>query len=466
MRIEARSGQEEAHILTGIIISTPVLARIAAKWDSTDGGPFASRYANLVAHWAVKYHRQYNAAPGPAIQGLYGQWAATPAADKDTAALVERFLAGLSESYAADGTLTPDYLIDMAGRHFNRVRAQRAITAAQAMLDGNDVDGAWGALNAAGRLEMGVGAGVDILLDTDAAAAAWAEDQQPLFTYPGALGRFFSNAFTRDSFVSLVASTGRGKTWWMCDFALQAARARKRTAFFVVGDMSLAQIERRFQIRCARQSNNSRPYNYPTALTRGKEEYFATVAHDRRTDEPLSARAGIEAFKRVQQKDIKSRESYLKVSVHPSLSITSEGLGGVIAGWQLAGWVPDVVVVDYPDNLGPPPGVKDKREQINVTWQQLKGLSQTLHACVIVATQSDAAGYDKITLRKGNFSEARFKNDHVSAIMALNQTDEEKRAGVYRLNWTKFREAEYDEARCVHVASCLAIGNPAVLSCL
>ena len=42
--------------------------------------------------------------------------------------------------------------------------------------------------------------------------------------------------------------------------------------------------------------------------------------------------------------------------------------------------------------------------------------------------------------------------------------EEEKKLGVYRLNWVLLREGYYVESRCVTVAGCLEIANPCMLS--
>ena len=49
-------------------------------------------------------------------------------------------------------------------------------------------------------------------------------------------------------------------------------------------------------------------------------------------------------------------------------------------------------------------------------------------------------------------------------MVGINSNDEEKEAGVIRLNWVVLREGAYNVNNCVHVAGCLSIANPAVNS--
>ena len=189
--------------------------------------------------------------------------------------------------------------------------------------------------------------------------------------------------------VKLVAPGGRGKTYWMMDMAYQAMLARNRVAFFIVGDMSQEEMEMRLQTRAIARPSLLGPYDYPLAITRTKGEQYATVTLDRRRPDAVFGPAeGWAALHAVQMNEVKSRDSYLKLSAHPSISITVDGLIAVLDGWSLDGFVPDCVVIDYPGNLAPPPGIKDKRDQINYNWQTLRGLAQRLHCLVLIADPS------------------------------------------------------------------------------
>jgi replicative DNA helicase len=130
------------------------------------------------------------------------------------------------------------------------------------------------------------------------------------------------------------------------------------------------------------------------------------------------------------------------------------------------GWIPDVIVIDYADILAPETGTSglDFRHQTNETWKALRRLSQDYHCLVITATQSDARSYDGKLLTMSNFSEDKRKLSHVTGVVGLNQSPEEKKNGIYRLNWVVLREGVYLEQNCITVAGCLGIANPAMIS--
>jgi hypothetical protein len=132
------------------------------------------------------------------------------------------------------------------------------------------------------------------------------------------------------------------------------------------------------------------------------------------------------------------------------------------------GWVPDVVVIDYADLLAPEAGSGrlDFRHQIDATWKILRRISLDYHILVLTATQAAARSYDQWLIRKGDFSEDKRKNAHVTGMIGINQTPAEKKKGVYRLNWIFLRDGEWTESQYVWMAGNLALGCPAMRSLL
>jgi hypothetical protein len=127
------------------------------------------------------------------------------------------------------------------------------------------------------------------------------------------------------------------------------------------------------------------------------------------------------------------------------------------------GWITDVVVVDYADLLGDPPGYhKENRDKINANWKAMSDLRLDKNLLLLTATQANAESYGKRTMGKKSFSDDKRKNAHVTAMITINKVDEEEERGVYRLDWL-FRRNEA-KAPQVHVAGCLALANPAMVS--
>jgi len=462
MRIEQRSGADEKKVLTGMILDRQVLSRIAAQWKP--GGMFRSPWCNLVGNWCVEYLSKYDAPPKKEIQSLYNTWAET-ANNKTVVHLIGDFLETLSDEYEAAGDLNAEYLIDLAGRHFNTVQMEALAEAIQSDIASGNLTKAIERVTGWNKVELGVGAGVDVLNDTEAIREAFEAKSEALVTFPGALGEFFGTTLERDGFIGIMGPDKRGKSYWLAEIAYRALLARRRVAFFECGDLSQAQVMRRLMCRVSKHPLVPCTANYPVMISRQKGSWTAEVEYKEKVfSAPLSWRRANKACQELITK-LKTNSTLWKLSCHPNSSISISGIKGILAGWEREGWVPDVVVIDYADILASDNNRIDIRHQINETWKQMRALSQSLHCLVVTATQSDADAYRKNIITRSNFSEDKRKLAHVTGMVGLNQTIEEKDLGITRLNWVVRRDGAYSETKCVHVAGCLALANPAVVSC-
>lgn len=463
MRVSKRDSKDERQILIGMIVDDFVVANVAERWD---GKLFAGKWSNLLATWCVEFYRRYDRAPGSAIEARFESWSQS-GGDEDTVSLVERFLESLSGEYETlSKEINSDYLIDRAAHHFNRVRVDNLRKALEGDVDTSRIDLAVDRIRSFDHVEMGQGSAIDVLQDQQAIRDAFEKRSEPLITYSGALANFFGNSLERDGFIAFMGPEKRGKTFWLMDVAWRAVLQRRRTAFFAVGDMSQDQMLRRFASRACRRPLHAGTIKYPKMLNRDPDSDIAEPLIEQRTfTNALTWKRAWKIFQETCRRKIKSKDPYLRMSVHPNSSINVAGIKSIISGWERRGWVPDVIVIDYADILAPPAGSgTESREQTNASWKQLRALSQSLHCLVVTATQSDAQSYNADTVRRSHFSEDKRKLAHVTGLIGLNATEPEIALGLMRLNWIVLRESKFTESQCVHVAGCLDIANPAVLS--
>ena len=179
----------------------------------------------------------------------------------------------------------------------------------------------------------------------------------------------------------------------------------------------------------------------------------------------LSWRKAKKACEKVMAKKVKSKETYLKLSCHFNSTLSVDGIESILKEWERNNWIPDIIVIDYADILKMVYTGKEGRDCIDETWKRLRALSQRRHCLLITATQSDAASYDRGTLKMANFTDDRRKIDSVTGMIGINQTESEKKKGIMRLNWVSLRDDAYHTSNCVYVAGCLSIANPAIKSC-
>jgi hypothetical protein len=462
MKVErVDGGERERLICVGMIVDQVVLAKLAAGWN---GDLFLSPWANRIGSWCVEYFESYGKPPGKAIQSIYEAWASDNS-DDDSAKIVGRFLQTLSGEYQRlKKELVPQYVLDTAGKHFNRVKLIRTRDAMTGFLEMNQTEKAEKLVNDYHRVEVGGGSWIDPLTDESALESAFVSKQEPLIVYPEALGNFFGEALERDAFVGIQAPEKTGKSWMLQDMAWRAMQQGRKVAYFEVGDMSQNQIMRRLMVRAAKRPWKAETIKYPTFLQTKPEEPFGFPDFEEKEFKSvLSLATAKAALAKIVAKDPK-RKGLFRMSCHPNSTISILGVRAILQGWVREGWIPDVVLIDYADILAPVAGFKDSRDSINATWKHCRGLSQSLHCLVVTATQADAGASDVETQSRSNFSEDKRKYSHVTGMVAINQTTIEKERQLMRLNWLVLREGEYVATKCCHTVGCLAISNPFVKS--
>lgn len=463
MKVETLDGSTERRIVIAMIVDKTVLGRVSTKWIKE--GLFKNEWSNLIGGWCVKYFKKYGKAPKKNIEGIFESWG-SETRDKATVGIVERLLSSVSEEYAALAKESnSDFITDLAAVHFNEVAAVRLSEAVKGHVDNGEVDKAVDKINTFGKIEIGVGAGIDVFRDEQAMRDAFASQQESLIEMPGDLGKFFGRSLERDGFISLLAPEKRGKTHLLMRLSVLAVMQRRKVAFFAVGDMSQNQMMKRFMPMIARRPLRQGTIKIPRSMEFDINTDEIVVNHkEKEYEDDLDWQRSLEACKSFMDTKAKSNDTLLRLSCHPNSSLNVHGIVSILQTWDRESWSPDIVVIDYADILAPPSGVADTRDQINMTWKQLRNLSQSRHCLVLTATQADAASYKAGILDMSNFSEDKRKLAHVTGMIGLNATKEEKDLGVLRLNWIVRREEEYSEGRCVYCAGCLAIGDPFIKS--
>lgn len=461
MKIERRDSSTERAILIGLLTDKAVARGVSAR-VTKDTSLFASRWSNLLCRWAVEYYRKYGKPIGRNIERYFDGWA-QKTKDEETIKLVEKFLSGLSTEYERKSKPSPDYVLDLAGQHFLKVQIRQLAAELEGDLEAGEVEKAAKKLTDYRKIEVGSTAGIDLFSDAQVIKAAFEAKSKPIIRFgQKATDLFFGHMLAREEFIALMGKAKVGKSFFLQELAFQAVRCKRKVAFFEVGDQSQHQLIRRFGARAAGIPIwvDGHPVKLPTEILSGGGTGPPTIEYDEQLFKHAitweQARDGLKKF--IGAKD------RMRLSVHPNSSISVYKIETVLDDWAQDGFVPDAVLIDYADILAPMDGKLDSRDQINATWKGMRRINQKLHCCWITATQSDAASYETDLLRRKNFTDDRRKFDHVTGMIGINQTDKEKKEGIYRLNWLLGRDLDFPEDTCLHCAACLPLGNPMVRS--
>jgi hypothetical protein len=455
MKVVRHDGSDERHAVCALVHSPTVLAAVSAAWDRES---FASKYANILASWCVDHYTKYKDAPGiGGITARFDTW--KDIADATLVGTMADWLATLP----ATSDMSDDYAVDMIRGIVQRNSLKRLGNALVNLAENGKIEDALNIQNQWKRPKIGQEeSGVFPLEDPSVIARAFQHTtKEPLIKYTGALGEFFGDVLSSDSFVSLLAPEKTGKTTVLMDFVWRSVEQGRRTAFFSCGDMSQDQVIVRLLPRLCKRPLKGGRFMIPTELTYENKE--PKIVREPKSAPPITLEDATKAFAATAGADPKR----FRLLTHPAGTITAKDISNQVSRWADEGWVPEVIVIDYADILGAPPGFKEKREQIDETWRELRALSTRMRCLVLTASQSDTEGYSAWLLTKKNFSDSKTKVAHVTAMIGLNMTESERRQNICRYNYVALREAEFmqDKPAYVAVAGCTKVGRPSLISC-
>lgn len=502
-KIEMMGDFIERRIVTGLIVSTEYIRETLPAWNIQY---LLSSAAREIAGWCVDHYRQYHRAPGRDIEGIFAG-KLNNGMPKSRADDIEEILSGLSRDYEHDSFNLP-YLLDETQKFFKQRNVELFCDKIQNTLN---TEGSTAAEYVASNYRKPIQSEqnvIDPFASRRKIHQAFAESEQPLIRFGKALGEFWDEQFTRDSFIALMAPEKRGKTYMLMEVAMRAMRQNSNVAFFQAGDMSERQQLKRLCVYLAKRSDKARyckemyvpvvdcEYNQLDSCDREEREcdfgVFESVPKSLKYDtlvglfrenpdykpctnckrqrgvvwlrlaeatEPLHWK---EAWERIIAWRRRNKKQF-RLCTYANETLTVAEMRMQLDSWERSDdFVPDVIVIDYADILTPEADIRGYsfRDQTNRIWQRLRSLNQERHCLVVTATQSDAASYEREVLRKANFSEDKRKYAHVTAMYGLNQTEEEKRIGIMRINELVIREGEFYETNQVRVLQRLQMGQP------
>ena len=491
-------------ILTGMIVSTPFMNEVGSFYnpDLID-----VRFVRTIAEWCMDYYKRYGVAPGAHIKDIFSTYEESmEPTERD---LVAGLLLDLSYTYENAKPENDQYLLDLAEKFFKEKSLTNLFREANGLIVQGNPEEAEQLLGSYKRVGRPQSTGENPFLSAEATERAFARNAKSLFTFPGKLGLMLNDELKRERFIGVLGADKSGKSFWLNEIALQASKARCNVALFQVGDMTEDQVRVRLGVRlCSRNEREKYcgAHLSPTldcklnqtgkcakgkacrALPTGgddpakvknlflqerrhkpccdcaKEPWFVPSLWYEAIPKvnPITWRDAWRAGNKLLCR-IKGRG--FRLSCYASETLNVAKIKASLDEWETQeDFIPDVIVIDYADNLCADNKKEDHRDQINTTWKLLRGLSQDRHCLLVTATQADAESYDKPLLSRKNFSENKLKNAHVTAMIGLNQSTEEKQSGLMRLNTLVQREGEFFSNKVTHIAMDLWRGRPLLFS--
>jgi hypothetical protein len=468
MKVQRFDSQVSRKVLAGMIVHDGILESLAIRLGN-EREPFNQRWLDLVARWCLDYYAKFSKAPRRAIRDRFLRYA-DQNSDDSSVRLVERFLGDLGKDYKGiRDDLNESYVVQTALELFGRVRLQRMVDEVQSALEAGDLDHAYELESKYSRLEVDAEKWDDPFKEEVIREVFRKLDQEEQLVYfAGDLNTFLGPHFKRGDFVSFVGPEKRGKSYWLLEIVWQALRAKRRVLYYSLGDMSREDVYKRLYCRAVRKPLKEEEWRKPVKIIFDEEGKVDRVISSLQNGGTLRPKDVFTARDRVMRITA-SKDVNLKVQVSGGGVVTASSIESKIHQFvHREVWIPDVVVIDYADELDSEPGSNrdDFRHKINATWRVLRRIALDNHCLVVTATQAAASSYKKNAkvLTKDDFSEDKRKNAHVTGMIGLNQSPTEKEQGVYRLNWLALRGGKWSEYQVIYTAGDLAVSCPCIIS--
>lgn len=434
----------ERQLVTHLIISLPFAREIMPLLKPRY---FKTRYAQIVSKWVQEYYNRFDDVPGKAIEDIFIEKKAS-LRDEEEQNSVQEFLQRLSDD-SVDPSTNLQFYIDQAIKYLKTRSLELTVSELQESLATGDPLAGEAVIANYKRVGRPEGDGYSILENPGDIISAFTEEDEIVVTYPGELGKVVGPG-RRGDLVSFIGQPKKGKTFALI-YSAEVAMSLGHKVAMITLEMPKAQI-----IRRAWQSISGSPRHDQVV----RIPYFAPEIEkgEEVTDDTRW---------RVEYKDVKKEAVRLDSveQVQDSMRLMFRGgdcrfipmtqyittvkdIEDVLDNlYYYNNYLTDVLIVDYADILGTKMH-DDYRHQLNDIWSNLRKIAQERNILVITATQTNRAVLDGADIELANIAEDMRKLGHVSKLIALNQSKDEKTA--QRLRWKVLIDRDepfdYDEA--------------------
>lgn len=439
----------EKRLVATLIMSPAILKECVGMAEPK---AFSPGPCQIVAGWCWEYFDKTGEAPQANIEDVY-HYKAMDLSEVDASG-VRLFLDAISSSYIPPN----EALMLKEATHFFKLRAlqklkegiDRALLIRDTSL-GESLVAEYVAPETALRSSVSL-----FRCAPGRIAKAFNDEAQELFSFPGEAAQRVIGRFSRTDFVAFAAPPKRGKTWWLMKLGSTAAKAGLNVLHISL-EMYEDQVIRRFW----QQFTGTSRYGEDAVNARfeaGPAGRYTVSSPTVPTPKVDTDPASIENMQRQMRMYYGGR---LEIRCWPTGTLTVPMLERELKDMAVyENFVPDVIVIDYADIMRSTNPRLDERDRLNDIWSSLRGLAQAREVLIATASQTGRATVNgNRDADDADLAEDIRKLGHVTKLLVINQTLEERAQGIYRLsnNTTRDEAAATTQLVCT---SMLAIGEP------
>lgn len=442
MKREKLNTLSEKDILIGLITSEKFCRELAPIIEPR---LLEVDYARIVASWIKEFYQKFKKAPGRDISKIY-RARCEEIKDESLQDNVLTFIEKLSKDYENQKSFNDEFALQQSIKYLKGRQLLNLNEDINSYLVAGDITKAENAITKFKTVEKSSGKAVSLLHNSEAIVNSFTEDNEVILRLPGAYGTVIGDIH-REDFVSFLAPMKRGKTWQLIDVGVEGAKIGLKV-LHVSLEMSEAQNAKRYWIAMSGQVSEDKDnidYPYFEKLDTDSKKCW-TVNHKKISRKAVS----VEEVEK-KQKSLRRlfRGGDIRIFAVPAYSLTVEQLDIELDRMlQQEGFAPDIILIDYADIMAPSEK-GDYRNQLDGIWKRLRGMAQKRKCAIITASQSGRGSIGK-DANATDISEDVRKLAHVTSMVAINQSEEEKKNGIVRLKQLALRagEQEFRQAVC------------------
>lgn len=142
----------------------------------------------------------------------------------------------------------------------------------------------------------------------------------------------------------------------------------------------------------------------------------------------------------------KARQGELVIKAYPTRTCSIDMIRSYLTQIRIArGFVPDVIIIDYPDLMKPSHSYSERRHELEILYEELRGLGQEFNCAVWGASQTNRGALAKKVVTIADLAESFGKAAVADFMIAISQTKEEKKNDELRYYVAKSRNGESDK---------------------
>lgn len=228
------------------------------------------------------------------------------------------------------------------------------------------------------------------------------------------LDKVMGGGIGRGELAVVIAPPGTGKTLSLINIGAAAILRGKNVVHFSL-EMSETRVAQRYDMRFTEKT-----YNY---IKENKE----SVA---------------KALKRLAS----AKRGHLVIKEYPTRTCSVSMIRSYLTHLRIAkGITPDLIIIDYPDLMKPTRSYGEKRHELELLYEEVRGIGQEFNCGMWGASQANRSSLAKKTVTIADIAESFGKAAVSDFMIALSQTKEEKRNGEVRYYIAKHRNGTSGE---------------------